>query len=162
MRSRIACGTPAHGLAAVNFFPASDSDVAAIDRSVGSEWLTVPAANVEGRSYVPGTLQFKASPLADMLRIRYCALQPPAASARADRGLTRNEIGSPVAMARRPMAPAPASQACRDCRRVTVVVFVVMASSYNPMATEVGARQAVTNVDFSASPAVAPAAIAAA
>src|SRR3954468_10892839 len=97
------CGNVDQGLAAVHCFPLIFNGVAAMVMSAGSEWLTVPAANVAGRSYVPGTLMLSASPLADMLKIRnWAPVLAHVPSARAFLGLSRNDTGKPVAIERKP------------------------------------------------------------
>jgi hypothetical protein len=66
-------------------------------------------------SYVPGTLALIGSPLPDVFQMMNCALAAtspahtplPPLAASAFRGLTRNDAGSPVASARRPIMPAP-------------------------------------------------------
>src|SRR6266536_2205682 len=104
------CGKLVQGLAAVHAWPPSFRLPAVMDMSMGSQWLIEPAANAAGKSYVPGTLQLRASPFADIDKIRNCepAVLAQAPSARAAFGFSKNEIGRPVAMARRPTKPAPA------------------------------------------------------
>src|SRR5258706_9533781 len=66
VRSRTACGSPAHGAAAVNDWPRSDSCVGAINGS--GLWTII------GSSYVPGTLALMGSREPQVLKMKYCAL----------------------------------------------------------------------------------------
>ncbi len=90
----------AHGRAAPSDCPPTVTFCSDISSAVG--WTRFVF------SYVPGQLQFTGSPLLDVLRIKYwllfCAFNMQVRScAVARRGFSRNQGGSPVASARRPM-----------------------------------------------------------
>ena len=140
VRSRTFCGSVAHGAAAVCCWPWMVSVVGAMAGS----WLWAMFVS----SYVPGTLALMGSPLPDVQKMMNCAFAAAAqpvmllGSARAFRGLSKSETGSPVARARRPTQPAPNKVDSRASRRL-----IISLSSQRPMVTADGARQAATKVD---------------
>src|SRR5580700_1518081 len=99
VRSRTACGSVAHGAAALYDCPESVRLAGAI---VGSALCTTFES-----SYVPGTLALIGSPLPDVLKMMNCAFWLDAhagggLSASARRGSSKSAAGRPVARARRP------------------------------------------------------------
>src|SRR6187431_1924451 len=61
-----------------------------------------------------------------MDKIKYCALAAHASSACTDLGLSKKETGRPVAMARRPTKPAPASEAPNSWRRFKMLMLFLL------------------------------------
>src|SRR5512136_758989 len=98
------------------------------------------------------------SPAPEVLKMMYWALLLSAQAggpAKVLRGESNSDGGNPVASARSPTEPAPNSIDMRLCRRV--IMF-----PHKPIEIAEGARQALTKVDFRASEALAPWAVAAA
>src|SRR5262245_29539131 len=87
-----------------------------------------------GSRYMPGTFALSGSPLPEVDRMKYCAFAaaPQAGrSASALRGLSRNEVGSPVASERSPIQPAPKRNERSIFRRE-----LIMGASSHPDADE--------------------------